>query len=141
MESLLYSYGQSYDEFNLLGQIILPHCPALQSGLHPIQPTWDECEENLYVLQVLLQMYYSVEKPMGCAYSPAQQSIDYLNEVMKSTMHAASAKICKQKIVGNGLENTPPRRLTLVELATTLNLDTPTEQPPEYGGAVHFFNV
>ena len=138
MESLLYSYGQSYDGFNMLRQIILPHFPALQSGTRPVQPTWDACEDNLYVLQVLLQTYYSAEKSMGQAYPPAQQSIDYLNEVMKSTQYAASAKICKQKVVDNGLENTPPRRLTLSELATHLDLETPSDKPPQYGGAGAF---
>ena len=134
MESLLYSYGQSYDGFNLLRQIIMPHCPALQSGSRPVQPTWEVCEDNLYVLQVFLQTYYLAEKSMGRSYSPTQQSIDYLNEVMKSSTYAASAKICKQKILDNGLEHTPPRRLTLSKLATTLDLDTPSDPPTVYGG-------
>ena len=133
MESLLYSYGQSYDGFNLLCQIILPHCPALQSGSRPIHPTWDACEDNPYVLQVLLQTYYSAEKLMGRSYSLAQQSIDYLNKVMKSLVYVASAKISKQKVINNGLENDPPRRLTLSKLATTLTLDTLADQPSQYG--------
>ena len=128
MKSLLYSYGKLYDGFNLLRQIILPHCPALQSGTRPTHPTWDACEDNLYVLQVLLQTYYSAEKSMGQSYSSSQQSIDYLNKVMKSLVYAASAKISKQKVINHGLENDPPRRLTLSELATTLDLDTPADQ-------------
>ena len=108
IESLLYSYGQSYHGFNLLLQIIMPHCPALQSSSRPIQPTWDGCEENLYTIQVLLQMYYSAEKTTGRLYSPAQQSINFLNEFMKSSTYAALAKICKQKIINNGLEKIPP---------------------------------
>ena len=123
IESLLYSYGQRYDGFNLLRQIILPHCPNLQNGARPIQPTWNSCEDNLYVLQVLLETYYSAEQTMGRSYPPAQQSINFLNKAMKSPRYSALAKIAKKQVVDRGVDTAPPRRLCLAKLATTLNLD------------------
>ena len=78
---------------------------------------------------------------MGRSYSSAQQSIDYLKKVMKSLVYAASAKISKQKVIDHGLENNPPCRLMLSELATTLDIDTPRDQLSQYGGPARLFNT
>ena len=60
---------------------------------------------------------------MGQRYPSAQQSIDFLNEAMKSPLYSASAKIAKQSVVDRGVDMEPPRRLCISELATTLDLE------------------
>ena len=102
-------------------------CQQLQDGTKPKQLTWEPSEKNIYVLQVYLQTFYTVEKSMNRKFSAAQKSIDFLNKTMKEPKYAASSKIFKSKIMERGLDKKPPFNVGLNEIATTLESETTEE--------------
>ena len=93
IDSMVVSYGYSYDGFNLLKQLICPYCSILQDGSLPIQPTCDPSEENIYVFQVFMQTLYELKQTMKQEYSKAQKSVYFLNEVMKFVPTQKSLKM------------------------------------------------
>ena len=70
-------------------------------------------------------------------YAPAQKSIDFLNEVMKSSKYCPNAKIFKEKIMDKGLDKEPPYNLSLNKIATTLDAETAQEDDNQDGAFVN----
>ena len=98
IDSLVISYGYTYDGFNMLKQIFCQYCPTLQDGTRLQQPTWESSDSNLYVLQVCMQTFFELDKTMKREYGKSQKSVDFLNEAIKSSKYRANVKIFKKKL-------------------------------------------
>ena len=87
-----------------------------------MMPTWEQCDGNLYTLQMLLNTFYVLKASLHCKYLEVQKTLDFLKLTMSLPLYCADAKIFIQKIKDNLLQLPNDGSLNFLEVATALDL-------------------